>query len=127
MQDLATALCAFSSMRRLVKSDFLAEFLEEVAGKLPTFSTQALASVLAALGQLGYKPGDEWTQRVGCNNCDVIEGCQEGLWAWVDIAAQWLFMVACLSLMLGPPPSPCSALHLAEHCKSGMLLPTDVP
>jgi hypothetical protein len=101
MQDLATALCAFSSMRRLVKSDFLAEFLEEVAGKLPTFSTQALASVLAALGQLGYKPGDEWTQRVGCNKCDVSEGCWEGLWAWVDIAVQWLLMVAYLALMLG--------------------------
>lgn len=64
MQDLATALCAFSSMRRLMKGDFLAEFLAEVAEKLPTFGTPALASVLGALGRLGYRPGDEWTAKV---------------------------------------------------------------
>ena len=74
-QDLATALCAFSSMRRLVASGFLDEFLGEVAEKLPTFSTPALASVLGALGALGYRPQQEWADRVcsaGADRCDCI-------------------------------------------------------
>jgi hypothetical protein len=52
-------------MRRLMKGNFLAEFLGEVAGKLPTFGLPALASVLGALGRLGYRPGEAWTEKVG--------------------------------------------------------------
>jgi hypothetical protein len=47
----------------------------QVAGKLPTFSTKALAGVVAALGQLGYKPGPEWFAQVRACVCVCVCVC----------------------------------------------------
>jgi hypothetical protein len=64
-------------MRRLMKGDFLAEFLGEVAEKLPTFGLPALASVLGALGRLGYRPGEAWTDKV---SVWLLCFCVGGVW-----------------------------------------------
>jgi hypothetical protein len=100
LQDLAAALCAFSSMRRLMKGDFLAEFLAEVAEKLPTFGLPALASVLGALGRLGYRPGDAWTEKVrghcflktknmiGVCCCLICEGREFVLWYYLRLCCR---------------------------------------
>lgn len=64
-RDLATALCAFSSLRRLLAGDFLRDFLEEVVQKLPRFSPKPLGNMLLALGRMKYRPDDAWMAKVG--------------------------------------------------------------
>ena len=44
---------AFVALSRVLKQDFLAEFLDEALLKLPTFKHATMANLLTALGRLG--------------------------------------------------------------------------
>lgn len=51
--DLASMAKALTVLRRIIKQDFLSEFLHEVSVKLPTFGPVALSNLLVALASTG--------------------------------------------------------------------------
>ncbi|GLI69605.1 hypothetical protein VaNZ11_014272, partial [Volvox africanus] len=51
-QDLATYAQAAALLDRVIRQDFMQEFLAEVVEKLPTFKPQHLANLLNAMGRL---------------------------------------------------------------------------
>lgn len=61
---------ALAVLKRIVKQDFLSEFLHEIVMKLPTFGPVALSNVLLALASTGeqekhHKP---WWNTLGENH-----------------------------------------------------------